>query len=83
MEKEKFEPSTAFGGDEARMGCIQSPLKAIQAIVDQKKVHMTHPSPSFGALDAKFYHRDALSALEPILKMLKSLDERLQALECK
>jgi hypothetical protein len=83
MEKEKFEPSTGFGGDEARMGCIQSPLKAIQAIVDQKKVHMTHPSPSFGTLDARYYHKDTLSALEPILKMLKKIEERLDALEHK
>jgi hypothetical protein len=81
MEKEKLD--SAFSGDEKRMGCIQSPLKAIQAIVDQKKIHMTHPSPTFGALDAKFYHRDALSALEPILKMLKKIDERLDALENK
>jgi hypothetical protein len=79
MEKEKLEPSTAFGGDEERMGC----LKALESIVDQKKVHMTHPSPKFGALDAKFYHRDALSALEPMLKMIKKMDERIQALERK
>jgi hypothetical protein len=79
MEKEKLEPSTAFSGDEERMGC----LKTIEAIVDTKRLHMRHPSPTFGALDARFYHKDTLSALEPILKMLKSLDERLQALENK
>ena len=81
FEKEKLakmlEPSTAFGGDEKRMGC----LEALEAIVDTKKVHMTHPSPSFGALDARFYHKDSLSVLEPILKMLKKMDERLEALE--
>lgn len=84
MEKEKLD--TAFWGDEqrmGRMGYIQSPLKALESIVDTKKIHMTHPSPTFGALDAKFYHRDALSALEPILKMLKKIDERLDALEHK
>ena len=83
FEKEKLakmlKSSTAFGGDEKRMGC----LEALESIVDTKKVHMTHPSPTFGALDAKFYHRDALSALEPILKMLKKMDERLDALEHK
>jgi hypothetical protein len=79
MEKEKLESSTAFWGDEQRMGC----LKALESIVDQKKVHMTHPSPTFGAVDAKFYHRDTLSALEPILKMIKKMDERIQALERK
>jgi hypothetical protein len=81
FEKEKLakmlETSTAFRGDEKRMGC----LKALEAIVDTKKVHMTHPSPTFGALDARFYHKDSLNTLEPILKMLKSLDERLQTLE--
>jgi hypothetical protein len=79
MEKEKIESSTAFWGDERRMGS----LKAIEAIVDQKKVHMMHPSRSFGALDARFYHKDSLSALEPILKVLKKIQERLDALERK
>jgi len=62
---------------------LESPLKSLGAIVDQKKVHMTHPSPSFGTLDARYYHKDSLSALEPILKMLKKIEERLDALERK
>lgn len=77
MEKEKRD--TAFGGDEERMGS----LNTLEAIVETKRVHMTHPSPTFGTLDARYYHKDTLSALEPILKMLKSLDERLQAIENK
>lgn len=81
MEKEKRD--TAFGGDEERMGRNLSPLHTLESIVGQKKIHMRHPSATFGALDAKFYHRDTLSALEPILKMLKKIDERLDALENK
>jgi hypothetical protein len=34
-----------------------------------------------GAFKVVTYNQDSLSVLEPILKMLKSLDERLQALE--
>lgn len=81
MEKEKLD--TAFGGDEKRMGRNLSPLHTLESIVGQKKIHMAHPSPTFGALDARFYHKDTLSALEPILKMLKSIDERLEAIENK
>jgi len=81
MEKEKRD--TAFGGDEKRMGRNLSPLHTLESIVGQKKIHMAHPSPSFGALDARFYHKDSLNALDSILKMLKSLDERLEAIENK
>jgi hypothetical protein len=58
FEKEKLakmlERTSAFGGDEERMGCFK------------------------GA-----YSQDALNGLDPILKRLKSIEERLEALENK
>jgi hypothetical protein len=58
FEKEKLakmlERTSAFGGDEERMGCFKAA-----------------------------YSQDALNGLDPILKRLKSIEERLEALENK
>ena len=58
FEKEKLakmiESSTAFGGDDLRMGCFKAA-----------------------------YSQEALSGCEPILKRLKSVEERLDTLERK
>jgi hypothetical protein len=58
FEKEKLakmlERTSAFGGDEERMGCFKAA-----------------------------YSQDALKELDPILKRLKSIEERLEALENK
>jgi hypothetical protein len=62
---------------------LESPLKSLGAIIETKKRHMTHPSPKFGAIDARFYHTDSLNALEPIFNTLKKIEERLDALERK
>jgi len=58
FEKEKLakmlERTSAFGGDEERMGCFKAA-----------------------------YSQEVLNGLDPILKRLKSIEERLEALENK
>ena len=81
FEKEKLakmlESSTAFGGDEQRMGCLET----IKGIIEAKRSQIEQNRYSKSIPLARFYDQEKLEMLEPILMMLTKMDERLQALE--
>jgi hypothetical protein len=81
MEKEKRD--TAFGGDEERMGRNLSPLHTLEGIVEKKRSQIKHNRYSKSIPSARFYDMEKLEMLEPIFEMLKSIDERLEAIENK
>ena len=89
FEKEKLakmlESTSAFGGDEQRMGSSEMHLKALEGVIEKKKmlIGASRAEIQFkmGGFQAVTYNQDSLNALEPIFKTLKRMDERLQALE--
>lgn len=59
------------------------PLKVLDAIIDAKRKQIEQNRYSKSIPLARFYDQEKLEMLEPIFNMLKSIDERLQALENK
>jgi hypothetical protein len=87
FEKEKLakmlERTSAFGGDELRMGCNEIHLKALEGVIEKKRSQIEQNRYSKSIPLARFYDMEKLEMLEPIFNMLKSIEERLEALECK
>jgi len=69
LETEKEQEKTAF------------PLRTLETIIDDKKKQIERNCYSKGAPLSKFYDQEKLTFLEPIVNMLKSLQERIEALE--
>ena len=59
------------------------PLKTLEGIIDEKRKQIERNSYSKSLPLARFYDQEKLAFLEPILNMLKHLQERLDALEKK
>jgi hypothetical protein len=59
------------------------PLKALEGIIDKKRKKIERNSYSKCAPLARFYDQEKVEYLEPIFNMLKSIQERLDALEKK
>jgi hypothetical protein len=59
------------------------PLKTLRGIIESKKKQIENNTYSKSIPLARFYDQEKLAMLEPIFNMLKSLDERLEALERK
>ena len=57
------------------------PLRTLEAIIDEKKKQLERNCYSKGAPLSKFYDQEKLTFLEPIVNMLKNIQERLEALE--
>lgn len=63
---------------------LESPLKVLEDIIEQKRIRVERNRNSKGIPLARFHSdKDKLAMLEPIFNMLKSIDERLKALEPK
>jgi hypothetical protein len=59
------------------------PLKTLEGIIDEKRKQIERNSYSKSIPLARFYDQEKLAFLEPILNMLKNIQERLDALERK
>ena len=59
------------------------PLKTLEVIIDEKRKQIERNSYSKSVPLARFYDQEKLAFLEPIFNMLKSIQERLDALEKK
>jgi hypothetical protein len=59
------------------------PLKTLEAIIDEKKKRIENNRYSKSIPLARFYDQEKVEFLEPILNMLKNIQERLEALEKK
>lgn len=59
------------------------PLKTLEGIVDEKRKQIDRNSYSKSIPLARFYDQEKLAYLEPILNMLKNIQERLEVLEKK
>jgi len=59
------------------------PLKALEGIIDEKRKRIERNSYSKSLPLARFYDQEKVEFLEPIFNMLKSIKERLDALEKK
>jgi hypothetical protein len=59
------------------------PLKALEGIIDEKRKKIERNSYSRCPPLARFYDQEKVEYLEPIFNMLKSIQERLDALEKK
>jgi hypothetical protein len=57
------------------------PLKTLEKIVDAKRKEIEQNSYSKSIPLARFYDQEKLAFLEPILTMLKNIQERLEVLE--
>jgi len=77
LEKQKQEEV------EKELEKLESPLKVLQGIIEQKRVQVKNNRYSKSIPLAQFYDQEKLNMLEPIFNMLKSIDERLKALEPK
>lgn len=62
---------------------LESPLKVLQEIIDTKRKQIENNRYSKSIPLARFYDQEKLDMLEPIFNMLKSIDDRLKALEPK
>jgi hypothetical protein len=62
---------------------LEIPLKVLEGIIEQKRIKIKNNRYSKSIPLAQFYDQEKLAMLEPIFNMLKSLDERLEALERK
>jgi hypothetical protein len=62
---------------------LESPLKVLQEIIDAKRKQIENSRYSKSIPLARFYDQEKLAMLEPIFNMLKSIDDRLKALEPK
>ena len=59
------------------------PLKTLEDIIDEKKKRIKSNRYSKSVPLAEFYDREKVAYLEPILNMLKNIQERLEILEKK
>jgi len=59
------------------------PLKTFEGIIDEKRKRIERNSYSKSIPLARFYDQEKVAFLEPILNMLKNIQERLDALEKK
>lgn len=59
------------------------PLKTLEDIIDEKRKQIERNSYSKSLPLARFYDQEKVAFLEPILNMLKNIQERLDALEKK
>ena len=57
------------------------PLKTLEDIIDEKKKHIERNSYSKSLPLARYYDQEKVAFLEPILHILKNIQERLDALE--
>jgi len=62
---------------------LENPLKVLESIIDAKRKQIENSRYSKSIPLARFYDQEKLAMLEPMFNMLKSLDERLKALENK
>ena len=62
---------------------LESPLKVLEGIIEQKRIQIKNNRYSKSIPLARFYDQEKVNMLEPIFNMLKSLDQRLEALERK
>ena len=60
-----------------------NPMKVLKDIIDEKKQQIENNRYSKSLPLARFYDQEKVSYLEPIFNMLKSINERLEALEKK
>jgi len=59
------------------------PLKTLEGIIDEKKKQIERNSYSKRFPLERFYDKEKIAFLEPIINMLKNIQERLDALEGK
>ena len=59
------------------------PLKTLEGIIDEKRKQIERNSYSKSLPLARFYDQEKVEFLEPILNMLKNIQERLDSLEKK
>jgi hypothetical protein len=59
------------------------PLKTLEGIIDEKRKQIERNSYSKSIPLARFYDQEKVAFLDPILNMLKNIQERLDALESK
>ena len=57
------------------------PLKTLEGIIDEKKKQIERNSYSKSLPLARYYDQEKVAFLEPILNILKNIQERLDALE--
>jgi hypothetical protein len=57
------------------------PIKTLESIIDEKRKKIERNSYSKSLPLARFYDQEKVEFLEPIFNMLKSIQERLDALE--
>jgi hypothetical protein len=62
---------------------IACPLKKLEGIIDEKRKQIERNSYSKSIPLARFYDQEKVAFLDPILNMLKNIQERLDALESK